>query len=53
MDVDSFLVSLSFSLVEIIPKGIHFDARYFCSIILSIFLQGRPAATPEDRRQTS
>jgi hypothetical protein len=34
-----FWSPLSFSLVEILPKGIHFDASYCCSSILSTTVQ--------------
>jgi hypothetical protein len=42
---------LQFSLVEILPKGIHFDSQYFCSNILSAIVQNRPSETLEDRKR--
>jgi hypothetical protein len=46
-----FWSPLGFSLVEILPKGIHCDSQYFCSNILSAIVQTRPSETPEDRRR--
>jgi hypothetical protein len=46
-----FWSPLGFSFVEILPKEIHCDGRYFCSSILSMAGQNRPAATPEDTRR--
>jgi hypothetical protein len=50
-NADRFLVSAGFSLVEILPKWIHFDFQYFCSNILSAIMQNRPSETPEHRRR--
>jgi hypothetical protein len=37
-----FLSPLGFSLVEILPKGIHFDSQYFYYNILSVLVQNQP-----------
>jgi hypothetical protein len=46
---DGLLVSAGVYLFEILPKGIHFDSQYFCSIILSAIVQNRPSEIPEDQ----
>jgi hypothetical protein len=43
-----FWSQLGFSLVEILPKGIHYESQYFCSNVLSAIVQNRPSETPED-----
>jgi hypothetical protein len=46
-----FWSPLRCSLVELLPNGICFNARYFCSSILSTIVQNRPAAAPEGARR--
>jgi hypothetical protein len=41
---------LGFSLVEILPKGDHFNALYVCSKILHRIVKNRPVDTSEDQR---
>jgi histone-lysine N-methyltransferase SETMAR len=46
-----FWSRLGFPLVQLLPKGQHFDAGYFCENILQEINQDRPAATAEDGRR--
>jgi hypothetical protein len=46
-----FWSPFGFSLVEILPKGIHCDSQYFCSNILSEIVQNRPSDIHENRRR--
>jgi histone-lysine N-methyltransferase SETMAR len=46
-----FWSPLGFSLLEILPKRIHFDSQYFCSSNLSAIVQNRQSETHEDRRR--
>jgi histone-lysine N-methyltransferase SETMAR len=46
-----FWSPLGFPLVQLLPKGQHFNARYFCENILQEINQNRPAATAEDGRR--
>jgi histone-lysine N-methyltransferase SETMAR len=46
-----FWSPLGFSLVQILPKGEHFNARYFCENIIAEIDRIRPASTAEDARR--
>jgi hypothetical protein len=46
-----FWSPLGFSLVQILPKGGHFNARYFCENIIAEIDRIRPASTAEDARR--
>jgi hypothetical protein len=47
-----FWSPLGFALVQLLPKGQHFNAGYFCENILQEINQNRPAATAEDGDET-
>jgi hypothetical protein len=42
---------LGFAVVELLPKGAHFDAGYFSMKILAAIVERRPAGTTEDGRR--
>jgi hypothetical protein len=46
-----FWSPLGFPLVQLLPKGQHFNAGYFYENILQEINQNRPAATAEDGRR--
>jgi hypothetical protein len=46
-----FWSPLGFLVVKIMPKGQHFDAHYFMSIILSVMAENRPMQTWEDQNR--
>jgi histone-lysine N-methyltransferase SETMAR len=46
-----FWSPVGFPLVQLLPKGQHFNAGYFCANILQEIDQNRPAATAEHQRR--
>jgi hypothetical protein len=44
-----FWSPLGFAMVEILPKGIPFNATYFCSEVFSEIDQNRPRPAAEDQ----